>query len=317
MAASHHRLPPVIALVGCTGSGKTSLGIQIAQALNTEIISVDSMAVYSGMDIGTAKPSREERQAVPHHLLDVVRPDEPFTAADFVRHARQVLERLHAQGKPGLLVGGTGLYLRALLHGLFEGPGPDQALRARLEAQALDARALGQDDFLLRQLQAVDPVLGARLHAHDHVRILRALEVFAQTGTPLSVLQARHAFAESRYRWIKLALRLDKAELHRRIDLRVEKMLQTGLLNEVRGLIRTYGTEIKPMKGLGYVHMARVISGESSLATEQEVMARDTRKFARRQVTWFNGEQGTQWVAPDSDALLAQVRGFIQESSWP
>lgn len=304
VAPSHAERPRVIALVGCTASGKSGLGVLLAQRLETEIISVDSMAVYRGMDVGTAKPTIEEQAGVPHHLLDVVAPDEAFTAADFVKHARTVIDAQHALGKPTVLVGGTGLYLRALLHGIFEGPGTDAALRTQLLQAHAEALEQGQEDLLHQRLREVDEVLAARLHVNDHVRILRALEVFHQTGRPLSAWQAEHRFAAQPYRWAKLALTLDRELLYKRIDARVLNMAERGLEAETAGLLATYGADVKPMKGLGYLHFVRRLQGEWTLAQTIETLQRDTRHFARRQLTWFRGEQGVEWLEPTAQAVI-------------
>jgi tRNA dimethylallyltransferase len=305
-------LPRIIALVGSTGSGKTGLGIELARALETEIISVDSMAVYRGMDIGTAKPSLEERGGIPHHQIDVVDPDEPFSAADFVRLARPIIDRVHAAGRPILLVGGTGLYLRALIHGLFEGPAADPAFREQVIAEAASRAAAGEIDPLHRRLEQVDPAAAARLHPRDQLRIVRALEVFHLTGRPLTAWQTEHAFAERPYRWIKLALDIPRDELYRRIDARALAMVDHGLEDETRRLLERYGPDTKPMKGLGYLHFTRKLSGEWTLEEAIAAMQRDTRRFARRQITWFRGEAGVQWVAADPRALLETARKFVE-----
>ncbi len=300
--------PRVIALVGPTGSGKTALGVALARALETEIISVDAMAVYRQMDIGTAKPTPEERQGIPHHLLDVVDPDEPFTAADFVARARPIIDRLHARGRPALLVGGTGLYLRALIHGLFKGPPTNPAYRAALMAEVQPELDRGDHEALLRRLRTVDPAAAARLHPRDHVRIVRALEVYHLTGRPLSAWQDEHRFAESRYRWLKLALAWPRATLYHRIDRRVERMVAQGMVAETARLLERYGPDIKPMRGLGYAQFTRYLLGEYGLEEAVRLTQRDTRRFARRQHTWFRKEAGVQWVAPQFAALMEVIR---------
>lgn len=302
----------MVALVGCTGSGKSGLGVQLAHWLNTEIISVDSMAVYRGMDIGTAKPTLEERDGIPHHLLDVVNPDEAFTAADFARQAREIILRLHGQGKVALLVGGTGLYLRSLLHGIFEGPATDVALRRRLMEEQAAAAQQGDPHLLHRRLGEVDAVLAQRLHPNDHVRILRGLEVFEQTGRPLSLWQAEHRFADSPFHHVKLALELPRETLYARIDRRVEKMVTDGLEPETQRLLAQYGPNVKPMKGLGYLHFTRYLQGEWTLPQAITEMQTDTRHFARRQITWFKGEPGVSWIAPDLSLLQERIRISVE-----
>jgi len=300
--------PRIIALVGPTGSGKTALGLVLARALNTEIISVDAMAVYRHMDIGTAKPTRAEQQAARHHLIDVVEPDQPFTAADFATRAHTVIERLHREGRPALLVGGTGLYLRALIHGLFQGPPTNPDYRATLMRSVAPELEAGDECALHRRLAAVDPTAAARLHPRDHVRIVRALEVYHLTGRPLSAWQAEHRFAEERYRWIKLALAVDRPTLYRRIDQRVLHMVEAGFVAEVRWLLDRFGPAIKPMKGLGYAQFSKYLLGEYDLAEAIRLTQRDTRRFARRQHTWFRKETGVRWIHPDPSAVLNAVR---------
>lgn len=302
----------MIALCGCTASGKTALGVHLAQLLDTEIISVDSMSVYRGMDIGTAKPTVQEREGVVHHLLDVVEPDEPFTAADFVSLSRPIIERLHAAGKPILLVGGTGLYLRTLVHGMFEGPGADLELRARYSAEQEAATLRGEPAWMLEQLRLHDPLLASRLHPNDHVRILRGLEVFAQSGKPLSSWQAEHAFQNQSYEVLKLALLHEREVLNRRIDLRAVRMLSGGLLEETAALLARYGAEVKPMKGLGYLHATAQLEGRWTPAETLERLQLDTRHFARRQLTWFKSERGVEWLPPDFETLRARVHKFLE-----
>ncbi len=309
--------PRIVALVGPTGSGKTALGVALAEALGTEIISVDAMTVYRHMDIGSAKPSLAERRGIPHHLIDVADPDEPFTAADFVARAAPIVARLHAEGRPAVLVGGTGLYLRALVHGLFQGPPTDPAFRANLMAAAGPELQQGDVSALHRRLLEVDPEAASRLHPRDHVRIVRALEVYHLTGKPLSAWQAEHRFAEQRYRWVKLALSWPRDILYHRIDRRVEMMAEQGLANETAWLLERYGPNVKPMKGLGYAQFSKHLLGEYGLDEAIRLTQRDTRRFARRQHTWFRKEPGVQWVAPDRAVLLDAVRasGLMDDTS--
>lgn len=312
LAAPPDPRPRVLALVGSTGSGKTGLGVALAKVLDTEIISVDSMAVYRTMDIGTAKPTLEEQQGIPHHLLDVVDPDQPFSAADFVALARPIISRLHAAGKPTLLVGGTGLYLRTLIHGLFQGPPTDQALRQAILEEVAPELEAGDETALHRRLLEVDSEAAARLFPRDHVRIVRALEVFRLTGRPLSDWQNEHRFSESPYRWAKFALDWPRDVLYSRINVRVLEMARAGLEQETARLLEQYGPDIKPMKGLGYLHFANYLRGIWTREEALRLMQRDTRRFARRQITWFRKETGVQWRAPKLELLLEQARIFLE-----
>ena len=309
---STDRRPWVVALVGPTASGKTRLGVAMAKALGTSIISVDSMAVYRGMDIGTAKPTMEEREGVEHHLLDVVDPDEHFSAADFASRAAAVLDELHSRGKIGLVVGGTGLYLRALLSGLARVPPPAPALRGDLEAEFAAAIEQGDPGRLHRRLARLDPPMAERLHPNDRVRIIRALEVVLSSGQRLSAIQDAHRFRTKPYRTLILALDIDRATLFERIDRRVEVMLDKGLEAEVASLLERYGPDIRPMKGLGYLHCTRILGGEVSRKEGIALFKRDTRRFARRQLTWFRGEAGVRWVKPEIEILLEQTLKCVE-----
>src|SRR5690554_3076166 len=235
-------LTRVVALVGPTGVGKTSFSLALAEALNAEIISVDSLQVYRHLDIGTAKVSSAERQRVAHHLIDVVNPDEEFNAADFRERAGEAISNIVARGKVPLLVGGTGLYLRLLVHGLFEAPAPSEALRASYREIA---ESQGQD-VLYQRLQEVDPALAERVNPNDFIRVTRGLEIFDQTGTPLSEHQRAHRFQAPNYHALKIAMIRPRPELYERINQRVDTMMEQGLIEEYRELMaRGYGPQHK------------------------------------------------------------------------
>jgi tRNA dimethylallyltransferase len=288
--------PRVVVICGPTASGKTAVGIEVARALGGEIVSADSMQVYRYMDIGTAKPTAAEQAAVRHHLIDVADPDEPFDAAAYMAHGRRALADLIRRGRTPVVVGGTGLYLKALLCGLFRSDARDAAVRARLRAEA---EAQGPAALHARLAQR-DPQAAARLHPNDAVRILRALEVLEVTGRPISELQREHRFGDAPFRALKIGLALERAALYRRIDRRVEAMLAAGLEEEVRALLaRGYGPQLKSMQSIGYSHMAALIAGRSSRAECVRTLQRDTRRFAKRQLTWFRADPEIMWLAPD------------------
>ncbi len=296
----------LLVLSGPTGSGKSELAVRVAERIGGEIVNADSMQVYRGMDIGTAKPPAEALARVPHHLLSIVAPDQNFTASDFRREAAAAIADIDGRGKKAIVVGGTGLYIRALLEGLVDSPTADPELRLQF------AELTGEE--LLRRLFLVDPETASRLHANDRVRLIRALEVFNQTGRPISAFRSEHAFSGSYYRTLKMAIRVERPELYRRIDSRVEQMLQDGLVAEVGSLLaRGYGTELKAMRSIGYKEISAHLAGETTLDEAVSLIKRDTRRYAKRQMTWFCKESEINWLEyPESFAtILAHVIQFF------
>lgn len=288
--------PPVILLAGPTAVGKTQLALEIAQRLGTEIINCDSMQVYRYMEIGTAKPTPEERALVPHHLLDVADPDEPFDAARYAELARPVIESLQNRGKMPLVVGGTGLYMKVLTRGICPAAPRDPAIREQLRRE-LEEHGL---ERLHQELGRVDPEAGRRLHPHDRQRVLRALEVQRLTGIPLSCWQSQHRFQQTIYRTVKIFLYRDRNVLYERINRRVRQMLEQGLVAEVgRLLAMGYGPELKSMQAVGYKQLAAHLLGACPLASAVSDMERATRHYARRQLTWFRGDSEFRWVQAD------------------
>ena len=284
---------PVILLAGPTGVGKTELSLKLAERLGTEVVNADSMQVYRYMDIGTAKPSREERDRVRHHLLDIVDPDEAFDAARYLEFASPVVEALHQQQKIPLVVGGTGLYMKVLTRGICPGAPADREVRERLMIEE-QGRGLGQ---LHEELSRVDPLLGDKIHPNDRQRILRALEVYRISGTPLSHWQKQHRFEKTRYRTIKIFLCRDREELYARINQRVLDMMDMGFLDEVQRLLEMgYGPELKAMQSLGYKQLSEHLSDKSSLETAVYQIQRETRRYAKRQMTWFRGDPEFHWI---------------------
>ncbi len=301
--------PRVAALVGATAVGKTAVALALAHSLAAEIVNADSLQVYLELDIGTAKPTFEERALVPHHLIDVADPPEPFDAARYCREGRAVLDDCSRRGVPALVVGGTGLYLKALLSGLFaEGePAPGVRDRVRRELEALGLPAL------YTRLLHLDPVTAARLHPHDTYRIVRALEVISATGKPLSEFINAHRFQDEPFQVLKLGLRLPREELYRKIDLRVELMLEQGWLDEIEGLLRRYPPDLKPLQALGYRHLINYLTGRWSWEEALTLLTRDTRRYAKRQLTWFSSDPEIRWFHPDqTDAMAAILAEFFE-----
>ncbi|BCS55362.1 tRNA (adenosine(37)-N6)-dimethylallyltransferase MiaA [Geobacter sp. SVR] len=283
----------LLVICGPTASGKTELALTLAHELDAEIVNADSMQVYRGMDIGTAKPSTEQRTLIPHHLIDVASPDRLFSAADFADAADAAIREITGRGKRVIVVGGTGLYLRALLQGLVDSPSGAGAIRQELQAEA---RAEG-NAAMLEKLWQVDPELAAHIHPNNLVRIIRALEVHRLTGIPLSRYQREHGFSGRRYDSIKIGLSVERQELYGRIEARVDRMLAEGLLEEVRGLLSSgYGRELKAMRAIGYKEAAAHLDGECSLEDAAELIKRDTRRYAKRQLTWFKADPDIIWL---------------------
>ena len=294
----------ILVIAGPTASGKTALAVALARRLGGEIVNADSQQVVRGLDVGTAKPTAEERAAVPHHLLDLVEPGEGMDAARFVALADAAIAEIAARGRLPVVAGGTGLYVRALLHGVVAAPGRDPALRARLEDEA--AR-LGRP-ALHERLRAIDPSAAARIRENDLVRVVRALEIAAGGRLP-SQLHADHAFREDRYDALVLALDPPRPELHARIDARVGEMFGAGLLDEARALLRRMSGALPARLPIGYAEAAACVRGEIS---EEEAVRRVQvahRRYARRQIMWLRKERGVEWLQPphDVEALARRV----------
>jgi tRNA dimethylallyltransferase len=292
MTEADHR-PRLVVLCGPTAAGKTAAAMELACRLPLEVVSADSRQVYRRMDVGTAKPSREERDRVPHHLLDVVWPDEDFDAAAYASQAAAAIAAIDRRGCLPLVVGGTGLYLRALTGGLVDLPRPDPRLRERLQQQAeVEGNAV-----LHRQLADVDPVSARALHGNDRVRLIRALEVFLQTGRPLSVWRGEHGFRSQRYRVLKIALAPPRAELYRRIDERAAAMFSGGLVEEAAALLAAgYAPELKALQTIGYREAVQLLRGATSPAAALAAVQQTTRRYAKRQLTWFRADPEIIWV---------------------
>jgi tRNA dimethylallyltransferase len=301
--------PHVLVIVGPTAVGKTALSLRLAQDFGGEVISADSRQIYRYMDIGTAKATPEERASVPHHLIDVVDPDEELTLAHYQELANRAIREVWARGRFPMLVGGTGLYVRAVLEGwtVPEVP-PNIALRERLEARAQAEGA----EVLHAQLAEVDPVAAHRIDARNVRRVIRALEVYYATGEPISRLQEK---APPNYATLKIGLTMDREELYRRIDLRVDWMMAQGLVQEVQWLLdHGYDERLPSMSGLGYRQIAQYLRGEVSLEEAVALIKRHTRRFVRQQYNWFRLSDPTiHWfdaTALQYEAVAALVRSF-------
>jgi tRNA dimethylallyltransferase len=283
-------------LTGPTASGKSRVGIELATRLDAEIISLDSMAIYRGMDVGTAKPSPADRQRLPHHLLDFVDPNIEFSVSEYVRAAHAVNHEIRARGKEVLFVGGTPLYLKAMLRGLYPGPPADWEFRRQIE-QEVEQFGL---DSLHQRLELVDPLSAARLHRHDKRRIIRALEVYRLTGQPISHQQTQFDEGAPAEKCKVFVISRTRPDLHSRIDIRVEGMFKNGLVEEVRQLLTTYGQLSRTaMQAVGYREVIEHLRGEQNLAETIELVKSRTRQFARRQDTWFRSLSECRRISQD------------------
>jgi len=299
----------ILVLSGPTASGKTAIALSLARAFPLDIVSADSMQVYRGMDIGTAKPTFAQRAEVPHHLVDVADPDEKFSAGRFVAEAEKAISGIRKKGRLPLVAGGTGMYIRSLLRGLDALPA-DPAVRARL------TRRWEEDGgkTLYGELKRIDPVSAEKIHPSDRARIVRSLEVAEITGEPSSARKASWVSGGSRYRVLFLVLSIEREELYRRIDRRVEEMFRAGLVEEVKGLLaRGYGRDLASMGALGYRHVLSHLLDGIPRGQTVDQMKRDTRRYAKRQVTWLSGETGVVRLeggeAPE--AAMEEARKFL------
>lgn len=293
-------------IVGPTASGKSELAVRIAEDCGGEIVNADSMQVYRGMDIGTAKPSEEMRRRVPHHLLDVVDPDFNFTASDFRRHAGRAIEDIHGRGRRVVVVGGTGLYLKVLLKGMMNVPGGDEAVRSKLSAMADE---IGNEG-LHAVLAGLDPATAAEIHPNNRVRVIRALEIVYSTGQPTSALRQAHGFGSNEYDSVKVGIDVERVLLQERIDRRVDEMMANGLVDEVRGLLaRGYSPELKSMKAIGYRQICEYLAGKYPLDEAVRLMKIGTRQYAKRQLTWFRHDPEIKWF--DLCANFANIYGYV------
>ncbi len=301
--------PRVVILLGPTGVGKSKWAIEWAEELGGEIISADSMQVYRYMDIGTSKPTLDDQKRVKHHLIDLVTPDQPFHAALYRTLGRKAIDHLYQDKKYIWVVGGTGLYIKTLLQGLFSSPKIDPKARERLKREAKGKGA----DALFERLKKVDPRTASQLHPNDLFRMIRALEVFDSTGVPISFYREQHRFGEKPYATLKIGLKMDRERLYLRIEERADEMLGKGFLQEVERLMEMgYGSELKPMQSLGYKQMVRFLLKEIGWEEAVKQMKRDTRHYAKRQWTWFKADPEVQWRDPSTDRekIILEVKSF-------
>ena len=284
---------PLICLVGPTAVGKTEIAIQLAQHLNAEIVSLDSRQIYREMDIGTAKPTPDQRGAVPHHLIDCVAVDQPFSVAEYQRLADTAIEEIRERGKRTMAVGGAGLYFRGLIDGLFDGPGADAEIRAKLQREAEEHGNVA----LHERLRRCDPETADRVHPNNRVKVIRALEVYELTGRPISALQQQWKMDKPRYPFRAFGLNMPREALYRRIEDRVDQMVQAGLIEEVQGLLdQGYPRNCVAMQSFGYKELIDHLDGERTLDEAIALLKQNTRRFAKRQLTWFCSDSRIEWL---------------------
>lgn len=295
--------PALTVLCGATGVGKTALALELAEHFNGEIISADSRQVYRLMDIGTAKPGKAELQRVRHHLIDVVWPDEEFHAARFVELAEAAVSEICQRNHRVFLVGGTGLYIRALTEGLLQAPSADPGLRQQLHDRAEKEGSLSLHEDLAR----VDPDSAARLHPNDLVRIVRALEVYEHSDSTLSVLQDQHGFKSNPFRILKLCLNTARDELYQRIDQRAELMFNQGLLDEAESLLQVgYDPDLKSLRTIGYRQAFALLRREMTCDEALDDLKQSTRRYAKQQLTWFRKDKAMIWLESSDDFVTIQ-----------
>jgi len=306
-AERHNRSSPVVVICGPTASGKTALACSLADNFDLEIVSADSRQIYRQMDIGTAKPTIDEQNRVCHHMIDVADPDEDYSVSDYVEHARPVIAEISQRNRLPLVVGGTGLYIRALTEGLADLPSADEDLREKFREYA----AVHGAAALHSRLHSVDPVQADKIHPNNLVRIIRALEVYESSGIPMSEYQHRHGFSESPFSVLKLYLHVPRTILNERIDARVDQMIAAGLIDEVASLLATgYNAGLKSMKAIGYREIISFLAGERSRDETIELIKRETRRYAKRQETWFKKEKSI--ITVDSLSEIDRIQPLIE-----
>ncbi len=304
----------MIVITGPTASGKTALGLSLARLLDGEIVGADSVQVYRGMDIGSSKPTSAELQGIPHHLIDVCEPDQPLDAVAFASLADAAIANIRQRGKHPIVVGGSGLWLRALLRGLVKLPVVDEELRARLTAEADEHGT----PTLHTRLCRFDPLAAASIHPNDRMRVVRALEVFEQTGLPLGELRRDHALGAPRYHALRIVLTPGSEALTPRIVERTRQMIEAGLANETRALVARFGRALRALSAVGYREMVAHVCDDVPIAQTELQIIRSTRIYARRQRTWINGEPGERWDTTASEVLsdvgLTRASAFLDQA---
>lgn len=285
-------LGSILVICGPTAVGKTAQALELAERINAEIVSADSGQVYRGMDIGTAKPTPEERHRVPIHLIDILHPDQPYSAAAFRKAALEKIEDIQSRNKTALIVGGTGLYIKVLEKGIFEGPERDETLRRKLDEE-IDREGTAA---LHQRLERIDPEAALKIPHQNRQRLIRALEVYELTGRPISAFWKEHRFADTSLKFHKIGLSCPKDVLYARVEKRVDDMIHRGLVSEVDQLLKKWGEDAPGLKMIGYKEIVSHLKADSSLEEAIDQIKRNTRHYAKRQMTWFRGDPEIEWT---------------------
>ncbi len=306
---SDHK-PKILTILGPTAVGKSKLGIQVAREIGGEIVNADSLQVYKYLDVGTAKSSKKEQEEVPHHLIDIVDPDREFNAGIYRKAAGEAIEKLHKKGSRIILVGGTYLYVRVLLYGLIDGISANREIRDELRGLKSEFGV----SHVYGKLKLLDPDAANRIHPNDYVRIERALEAYYITGAKISELQGKHGFREDVYEVLKIGISVEREILRKKIDERVNSMTEEGLVNEVKKLREMgFGKGLKPMHSIGYSQINQYLDGEVTFDKAIELIKRDTKRLAKRQMTWLRRDKDIHWyqIPEDLDKLMDAVKVFL------
>lgn len=302
----------VLAIIGPTAIGKTTVGIELARKLNGEIVSCDSRQIYKLMDIGTAKPTNEEQAQAVHHLIDIVYPDERFSAGLYEKKATEVINNIFIRQKLPIIVGGSGLYLRALESGLFQGPPADEKIREDLRKEK---QRVGLEN-LFHKLENVDPKTSEKISPTDEIRIIRGLEVYELSGKPISEWREKGQYGDKSLNFIKFGLNWERKALYQRINMRVDKMMEVGFLQEVKNLIaKNYSFQLPALRTFGYLDMEAYLNGKISLEKALENFKQGTRNYAKRQLTWFRADNKIEWIDIEQENPVERILGKFEQAN--
>ncbi len=299
----------IIVICGPTGIGKTTSAIKLASIFSGEIVSADSMQIYKHMNIGTAKPTIEEQKAIKHHLIDILEPSQNFSAALFSEKAKKIIGELWQKKIPAFVTGGTGLYIKTLIYGIFKDEKSSESVKERIKKEAAEKGTI----FLYERLKKTDPEAAAKIDPNDSYRIIRALTVFESTGKKISSYHKTHQFGEKKFEAYKIGLEIDRQTLYERINRRVDQMIEEGFIQEAKHLFKQgYSKNLKSMQSIGYKHINNFLEGEISLDRAVDAIKRDTRRYAKRQLTWFKADKEIVWTVPDNILkTVPNIRNFL------